>query len=73
MKTEEQIKDFLARCNEVKDWGMSKGSCPAEEDGAEGCCAECSTPATLHWVLNDNKKPSNNMQNELIEVFKTLE
>jgi len=69
MKTEKQIKDFLKRCDKVRDFGMSKGKCPAEKGNKKGCCAECSTPSTLLWVLGAKVRMSDNMQNVLIDYF----
>ena len=70
MKTEKQIRDFLARCDKVRDFGMSKGSCPAEEGRHKGCCAECSVPSTMLWVLGKDVKASSNMQDVLIEALR---
>jgi len=70
MKTEKQIRDFLARCDKVRDFGMSKGSCPAEEGRRKGCCAECSMPSTLMWVLDKDVKGSANMQDVLIAALR---
>jgi len=70
VKTEKQIKDFLTRCNKVSSFGMSKGKCPAETGRRKGCCAECSMPSTLRWVLGEDVKASANMQDGLINVFK---
>jgi len=70
MKTEKQIKDFLARCNKVRDFGMSKGKCPAEKGRRKGCCAECSMPSTLVWVLGKDVKASANMQDILIAALR---
>ena len=68
IKTEKQIKDFLARCDKVRGFGMSSGNCPAEKR-KPGLCAECSAPATLRWVLGENVKASANMQNKAIELL----
>ena len=67
MKTERQIRSFLARCNKVRDYGMSKGKCPAERGIKAGCCAECSMPSTLLWILGKPVKGSENAQDSLIE------
>ncbi|MBU2249897.1 MAG: hypothetical protein KKD77_24340 [Gammaproteobacteria bacterium] len=73
MKTEIQIKNFLARCYKVRDFGMSKGKCPAEKGRRKGCCAECSMPSTLLWVLGKDVKASANMQDVLIEALRGKE
>ena len=72
MKTEKQIKDFLARCNKVRDYGMSKGRCPAEGGRRIGCCAECSMPSALQWVLGKDVNPAANMQHQLAADFSKL-
>lgn len=69
MKSEKQIRAFLTRCGKVRDFGMSKGSCPAEKGKHKGCCAECSLPSTLLWVLGKDVKASANTQDALIEAF----
>ncbi len=70
MKTEKQIKDFLTRCDKVRDWGLSKGKCPAEKGkGARGCCAECSMPSALLWVLGRDVQGSANMQDVMIATL----
>ena len=70
MKTEKQIRGFLTRCDKVRSFGISKGKCPAEKGKREGCCAECSMPSTLLWVLGEKVKGSENMQDVLINAFK---
>lgn len=70
MKTEQEIKLLLKECEAVRDWGMSKGPCPVDEDGQRGCCAECSMPSALYWVLGEGDNPSHNSQDVLIELFK---
>uniref|UniRef100_A0A6M3K8Q7 Uncharacterized protein n=1 Tax=viral metagenome TaxID=1070528 RepID=A0A6M3K8Q7_9ZZZZ len=73
MKTEKQIRDFLTRCDKIRDFGMSKGICPAEKGRHKGCCAECSLPSTLLWVLGKDVKASANAQDVLIEAFRDKE
>ena len=70
MRTEKQIRSLLARCDKVRSFGMSNGHCPAEKGKRRGCCAECSMPATLQWVLGIDVKISANMQDKLIDIFK---
>jgi len=72
MKTEKQIKDFLARCNKVRSFSMSKGRCPAENGRRKGCCAECSMPSTLQWVLGEDVKASSNAQHRLVKELKEM-
>jgi hypothetical protein len=70
MKTEKEIKQFLKKCDKVSDFGMSKGACPAEKNKTRGCCAECSMPSTLRWVLEDNVTGSSNGQERMFELLK---
>jgi hypothetical protein len=70
MKTEEELRKFLKKCDKVRGFGMSEGSCPFEKGRKRGCCAECSTPSTIQWVLENKGKPTDNAQNELINIFK---
>ena len=67
MKSKKQIRNLLVRCDNVRGYGMSLGRCPAEKGRRKGCCAECSMPSTLRWVLDEDVKPSANAQDELIE------
>lgn len=55
MKTEKELKDFLYKCESVITYGMSHCPCPFKDYGAKGCCAKCSTPATIRWVLGTNE------------------
>jgi len=71
MRTEKEIRDALEACNKVATWDISNGPCPFNSEGEEGCCAECSMPGSLRWVLNDNdSNPSANGQDNLINAFK---
>ena len=69
MKTEKQIRDGLKECRKVIDWGRSKGPCPFDKDGKRGCCAECSLPSALEWVLGNSKTGSKNGQGRLIDAM----
>jgi hypothetical protein len=69
MKTETQLRTFLTACGAVRDFGMSSGPCPMNVDGGLGCCAECSTPAAIEWVLGDRQDGSANGQQELINAM----
>lgn len=71
MKSEKELLEYLEKCDKVRDFGMSKGPCPFDGDGELGCCAECSTPATLDWVLIDERKnPTSNMQQVMIDIMR---
>ena len=73
MRTEKEIRKFLIRCNGARSFGMSIKNCPAEKGRRKGCCAECSMPSTLAWVLeDDNVKPSANGQDLMIECLSVL-
>jgi hypothetical protein len=72
MRTEAEIKKFLIRCNKARGFGMSEKRCPAENGRRKGCCAECSMPSSLTWVLGKETKPSANGQDFLIEVFRNI-
>jgi len=69
MKTEQQLRDVLTSCRAVADWGMSKGPCPMDTEGERGCCAECSTPAAIAWVLDERQDGAANGQTELINAI----
>ena len=69
MKTEQQLRDFLTACHAVADCGMSKGPCPMDPEGKCGCCAECSTPAAIAWVLDERQDGASNGQTELINAI----
>ncbi len=71
MKTEQQLRDFLTACGAVADFGMSNGPCPMDTAGREGCCAECSTPAAIEWVLDERQDGTANGQTELINAIAT--
>lgn len=70
MKTEKEIKAFLKKCDKVSDFGMSRGACPAEKNKRRGCCAECSMPSTLRWVLGDDVIASENGQERMFGMLK---
>lgn len=70
MKSEAEIRSVLERCEEVCSFGISDGPCPVEKNGEKGCCAECSMPSTLVWVLGDTDEgASDNGQMRLIEAL----
>ena len=68
MRTEKEIRNILDKCSKVADFGMSKGPCPCNSDGERGCCAECSFPSALTWVLGEDNKGSDNGQNLLAQA-----
>ena len=72
MKSEKEIREGLAKCEKVADWGISKGPCPFDPEGKRGCCAECSFTSALYWVLTDQGNPSANGQDKLIETLGDL-
>jgi len=69
MRSEQELRKMLEECRKVASFGVSNGPCPME-DGKEGCCAECSAPSTIEWVLGENDNPTANGQNRLIDILK---
>ena len=67
MRTKQEILENIEKCSKVASFGISNGPCPFNDDGLEGCCAECSTMSTLQWVLKSSKSPNRNAQNIMIE------
>jgi len=41
-------------------------------DARRGCCAECSFPSTIRWVLGSEDDPTKNGQNKIIQAFRDL-
>ena len=107
MRSEEEILEFLRKCEAVAGFGVSKGPCPLKEneektcdkDGScpyedesiikemtpedikrkkedcckhrvSGCCAECSFPSTLKWVLGNDRGATDNGQKRLIKALR---
>ena len=70
MRNEKELRKFLEKCSKVADWGMSNGPCPLNDNGESGCCAECSFPSGVEWVLGADINPSYNAQEKLIDVLK---
>jgi len=70
MRTEAEIREALARCTDVAGYGMSLGPCPMNTDGEPGCCAECSAPSTLLWVLGEGDHPTANAQDLLVAALR---
>lgn len=94
MRSEQEIRNILAECKKVCDFGMSKGPCPLKADDKKdcindcswdlsakerekkiccelwdmrrGCCAECSFPSVLEWVLGEDRIGSDNGQKRLM-------
>ena len=73
MRSENELRDSLQRCYAVAAFGMSKGPCPRSEKNREGCCAECSFPSAITWVLGADINPSHNAQQKLIQIMKEEE
>jgi len=70
MRTEEEIRKALEECDKVSGYAMSDGPCPRNTNGRKGCCAECSFPSAIAWVLGEEKKGSENGQANLISAIK---
>lgn len=72
VRTEKEISDLLSKCEKVSDFGMSKGPCLLNDRGEKGCCAECSLPNALRWILGGDDNPSYNAQDLMGEALKKL-
>jgi len=59
-------KDCLEGCPYTE---TDKDECCANFDLHRGCCAECSFPSALRWVLGGDDKGSDNGQNRLMNAF----
>ena len=80
-------KDDVKRCQTMctyddKELGIelsetereqAKKACCDRWEERSGCCAECSFPSALEWVLGNNVKGSNNGQQRLIQRLTTAE
>jgi hypothetical protein len=57
MKTESEIRAMLEACKTASAMGRRRDYCPMDEHGyGLHACEECTTPATLEWVLRDSKR-----------------
>lgn len=70
MRSEREIREILAKCDAVSAFGLSDGQCPLEEDGRRGCCAECSFPSAMRWVLGSDGGATDNGQDKIIKALK---
>jgi hypothetical protein len=105
MRSEQEIRNILAECKKVCDFGMSKGPCPLKADEKKdcindcswdlsakeipsedlerekknccelwdmrrGCCAECSFPSALEWVLGEDRNGADNGQERLMDELR---
>jgi hypothetical protein len=68
MRTEQEIREKMNACNAVSGFGMSNGPCPFNKDGDIGCCAECNRFGMMEWMLGDDKNPTHNEQERMIEM-----
>lgn len=71
MRSEDEIRQALDDCRKVQGFGLSEGPCPRESDGSVGCCAECSFPSAVKWVLGDEGNGSDNGQDNLINALRS--
>ena len=53
-----------------EDIDEAKKECCDNWDKHLGCCAECSFPSVIEWVLGKDKNPTDNGQNRLINLIK---
>lgn len=61
-------KECLEFCDTVKGSEEQKECC-AEWDKKRGCCAECSFPSAIVWVLGNNNNPTDNGQKRLFKAI----
>jgi hypothetical protein len=62
-------KDCLEHCDFPEE---DRKSCCAEWDLRRGCCAECSFPSAIEWVLGGTGNPTDNGQKILFKTLETL-
>jgi hypothetical protein len=60
-------KDCLEFCDFPEDSEDRKTCC---DNWGRGCCAECSFPSAIAWVLGKDNNPSDNGQKRLIQALK---
>jgi len=70
MRSEKELKEFLKKCVDAprEGNGSTTENCPIDGDNY-GCCAECSFPSAIEWVLGANNNPSHNLQQKVISFF----
>lgn len=61
-------KTCLEICDSVKGSDDQKQCC-AEWDMRRGCCAECSFPSAIVWVLGNDNNPTDNGQKRLFKAI----
>ena len=120
MRSEQEVREFLGRCEKSRGFGGSRGPCPLQENekkdcvtnctweaesftlkvvndifpnGTEeekrayianekkmcceewdrhvGCCAECSFPSAMKWVLGKEGGATDNGQKMLFKALKS--
>jgi hypothetical protein len=62
-------KDCQEFCDYPEDSEDHKQCC-AEWNKRQGCCAECSFPSAIQWVLGEDNNPTDNGQKRLIQALK---
>jgi len=72
VRSETELRKALKDCGRVSSFGLSEGPCPQSPDGERGCCAECSFPSTIIWVLGDIGDSTANGQSRLIDAIGLL-
>ena len=72
MRSEQEIRQALAACSKVANYGISDGPCPLDPRGKEGCCAECTAPSTLLWVLGSVDRANVNGQERMFARFNEI-
>jgi hypothetical protein len=65
------VKTCLETCDRPVD-SEDRKECCKDWNERKGCCAECSFPSAIAWVLNGNNNPTDNGQKRLINQLKDL-
>jgi len=66
---ENEIKTCLDICDFLLD-SKDQKECCARWDERKGCCAECSFPSAISWVLGSDDNPTDNGQKRLFQALK---
>jgi hypothetical protein len=61
-------KTCLENCD-FKEGSDERISCCMSHDEHRGCCAECSFPSAIKWVLGDENNPTDNGQKRLFQAI----
>jgi hypothetical protein len=64
-----EVKTCLDNCD-LPLGSEDRKRCCAQWDEHKGCCAECSFPSAISWVLGNDDNPTDNGQKRLIQALK---